>query len=163
MLYFWGFIWDRVRTWIQPIEETGLVIKVRGHNLICSCSSHFPPNTHWMLPVGMWNESDGPALYFFSFFLIHHVCLTDQSQMLSDFLPFSLPRPCIIALILICCHPPSPLLRFVQSLSPIRAPSYNLPVTPSSYLPSPTTSFHYSLSSHLLSTASRLSPTRFKK
>jgi len=121
---------------IQPVEETGLVIKVRGRNFICLRASPFLPDTRRMLPVGVWNESDTPTLFSpFSF-----LCTTCSSNRpVADAIGFPFfSRPCIITLILICCHPPSPLLRFVQSLSPIRTPSHNLlSVTPPSYLPSP--------------------------
>ena len=59
---FLGFIWDH----IQPVEGTGFVIKVRERNIICSYSL---PDTHWTVPVGMWNESGAPALFLFLFSL----------------------------------------------------------------------------------------------
>ena len=131
---------------MQPVEETGLVMKGRGRNLICLCSSPFLPDIHWMLPMDLWNESDAPTFCSFFFFL----CTTCSSNRpVADAIGFpffpSLSCPCIITLILICCHP-SLLPPSVRNLSPFQTPP--TPRYPVSAF-TPLYLFCYSLCSHL--------------
>ena len=119
----------------RPVEETGLVIRSKG--------ALFPPDTHWKLLVGMWNEGYAhPRFFFPPLYNISHS--TDQSKVLS--VPFSLPifpispRPCFITLILICSsvpaaslYPPSKLMVECPSQPPATLPlSHLLPFSASS-------------------------------
>ena len=81
-------MWDRAYVCIRPVEETDLVIKVRGRNLVCLCSSLFSPIPTKCCQL-VCGTKTAPTLCA-PFFFVQHVRLTDQSQTLSG-VPFLSP------------------------------------------------------------------------
>ena len=142
----------QARARARPVEETGPVITVREARFLPSAPRPFPPDIHWKLPMGMWNESGGHNRFSFPVCTTSHS--TDQSKMLSGFLPpfFSLSPLVLVSLLLYLYVPftrftppgflyqilsPSPLFTTTYLVTPI--PRFlPLPLPPTFFL-----SFHF--------------------
>ena len=132
---FLGFIWDR----IQPVEETGFVIKVRERNIHPFLFASRYPLDATSRYVERKRRTDSVSLFLF---FVQHVHLTDQSKMLSGFL-FS--RSLSLALVSLLLYiyvaiPPFPLppihSRFIVNSNTFLRPSPRYPfrVYPSLHL-----------------------------
>lgn len=68
----------------RPVEETGLVIRSKG--------ALFPPDTHWKLLVGMWNEGYAHPRFFFPPFVQHLSFNRPVEGAIGSFFPSHIPH-----------------------------------------------------------------------
>ena len=101
-------------TCTRPVEETGS----SSRSTVRVCSSLFSPITHRKAPVGTWNEDATPHRFPLLSLFFSYLCTTSPiNRPVEGAIGFPFPShtlhpppcPCIITLILICCHSSVPL------------------------------------------------------